>query len=391
MGALKFWFPAVAGMLCLGLGAGLIGIYGFFVRPLTEEFGVGATLINLGAVALLIVPGIVSPYVGRLADRLPARRMVMIGVTIAVTALLLISVSPSLVLIGLSFVLFSFGLTFYGPVVVNGLMVKRYPGQEARALAIVAIGISVASATLPPLVGFLLTVMSWRTALALLAVGVWLILVLVAFFAIPPEAAGSVSKRQQKLDSSIYRRPEFWCIGLSIAMGLSVSVVMAVVYPPYFLAQGFTLAETGWLLSFAGISGLTGKIIVAKFGDALRNHAKWLAAALLLSQIVGFSILLQAQSTSGAVTGVFFLGFGGGAFIPMHAYLNSRYFEAPIISQVIGAQMPLFLPFGPTGIVLSGYIYDRTGSYDLVLQGLAVLLVLAAMLLVLRLQRPTIE
>ena len=89
METLKYWFPAIAGMLCLGLGAGLIGIYGFFVKPVTEEFGVGATLINLGAVALLLVPGIVSPFVGRLADRVSSRRMVVVGVSIAVASLLL--------------------------------------------------------------------------------------------------------------------------------------------------------------------------------------------------------------------------------------------------------------------------------------------------------------
>ena len=33
----------------------------------------------------------------------------------------------------------------------------------------------------------------------------------------------------------------------------------------------------------------------------------------------------------------------------MHPYLNSRYFDATIISQINGAQMPLFLPFGLVG------------------------------------------
>jgi predicted MFS family arabinose efflux permease len=377
MQTLKYWLPAAAGMLCLGLGAGLIGVFGFFVQPVTEEFGVGATVVNIGAVALLVVPGIISPFVGKLADRLSARRMILMGVSTAVGALFLLSVSPTLALIGLCFVLFTFGLTFYGPVVVNGLMVKRFPGQEARALAIVAIGISIASATLPPLVGFLLSAFSWRTAIVLLGAGVWLILVAVAFLGIPAEPVGSVEQKKKDLEAGIYRRSEFWLIGLSISLGLSVSVVLAVVYPPHFLSKGFTLAEIGWLMSMGGLSGLVGKASVAGFGDALHNHAKWLAAALLLAQILGFSIMLYFGGTTATVIGLCFLGFGGGAFIPMHAYLNSRYYDADIISQVIGAQMPLFLPFGPTGIVLGGYIFDQTGSYDLVLKGLAGLLALA--------------
>jgi cyanate permease len=78
------------------------------------------------------------------------------------------------------------------------------------------------------------------------------------------------------------------------------------------------------------------------------------------------------------------LGFGSGAFIPMHPYLNSRYFDAAIISQVNGAQMPLFLPLGLVGAPLAGYVFDQTGSYEWVLIALAVILGMAA-LLVLRL------
>ena len=42
-------------MICLALGAGLIGIYGFFVKPLSEEFGVGVATLNIGPVALSVL------------------------------------------------------------------------------------------------------------------------------------------------------------------------------------------------------------------------------------------------------------------------------------------------------------------------------------------------
>ncbi len=89
----------------------------------------------------------------------------------------------------------------------------------------------------------------------------------------------------------------------------------------------------------------------------------------------------------GCIPALCLLGFGIGAFIPMHPYLNSRYFDAAIISQVNGAQAPLFLPFGLVGAPLAGYVFDQTGSYHMVLIALAVTLAVAA-LLVLRLPAP---
>jgi len=42
--------------------------------------------------------------------------------------------------------------------------------------------------------------------------------------------------------------------------------------------------------------------------------------------------------------------------------------------------MPLFLPFGLVGAPLAGYVFDQTGSYDVVLIALAVILGVAALL-----------
>lgn len=79
MQTIKTWIPAITGMGCLALGPGLIGIYGFFVEPLSREFVVGVALLNIGPAALLLVPGLVSPMVGKLTDRLPIRRILLIA------------------------------------------------------------------------------------------------------------------------------------------------------------------------------------------------------------------------------------------------------------------------------------------------------------------------
>ena len=86
--------------------------------------------------ALILVPGIIAPLVGKLADRVPMRTMLLTGATLAMLALFALGLAPTLGLVTLAFLGFSLGLTLYGPVVVNGLMVKSYPGREARALAI---------------------------------------------------------------------------------------------------------------------------------------------------------------------------------------------------------------------------------------------------------------
>jgi predicted MFS family arabinose efflux permease len=267
----------------------------------------------------------------------------------------------------------------YGPVVINGLMVKLYPGREARALAIAAMGISFASALLPPLTGLLLGWMEWRQALLLLALALLVLLYAMVLTGIPAHAGG-VSQAAGEEKTELTRGREFWLIGFCVALGFNVAIVLAICYPPYFLNEGFSVAQAGWFLSVAGMSGLAGKSAVAWLGDAGRKYARWLAAGLLLVQCLGLGLLFGAGSAAGVVAALVFLGFGGGAFIPMHPYLNSCYYDAEIIGRVNGAQMPLFLPFGLVGAPLAGYAFDTMGHYDAVLLVLAVALVIAAAL-----------
>lgn len=367
-------------MTCLAFGAGLISIYGFFVEPLSREFGVGVATLNLGPVALLLVPGIVAPRVGRLVDRMSIRRLILIGATFAMVSLAAVSQAPSLRVAALAFLCFALGLTLYGPVVINGLMVKTFPGREARALAVAAMGISFATALLPPVVGALLAHMDWRGALLSVASALLLLLWLAVLVGIPGRASGLAAAGQHRLASGIYSQKVFWLIGLCVALGFNVSIVMAICYPPLFISEGYSVAEAGWFISMTGMAGLTGKAGIAWLGDAGRNHARWLAAGLLLLQATGACLLLTAGDSAGVLAALCLLGLGGGAFIPMHPYLNSRYYDAENIGQVNGAQMPLFLPFGLIGAPLAGYAYDQSGNYDAVLVAIAVTLGVAALL-----------
>lgn len=384
MQSIKPWLPALTGMCCFALGPGIMSIYGFFVEPLSKEFDVGVAVLNTGPVALLLVPGLLGPTIGKLADRLPIRSILLAGATVAMFSLFAIGHAPTLVYVALGFLGFSLGLTLYGPVVVNGLMVKVYPGREARALALVAIGISLASVTLPPLVGSLLGAYDWRVTLQGLAIGLLILLWLAILAGTPRTVVGAVPSEHLPDAGEFYRKRAFWLIGLCVAMALNTSIVLAVCYPPLFASRGFTVSDAGWFLAVAGMSGLVGKSGLAWLGDATRRYVKWLAAAMLLLQIAGLIVLLGATDVSQVILALCLLGFGSGAFIPMHPYLNSRYFDAAIISQVNGAQMPLFLPLGLVGAPLAGYVFDQTGSYEWVLIALAVILGMAA-LLVLRL------
>ncbi|QFU77418.1 MFS transporter [Halioglobus maricola] len=377
---MRNWFPAFAGMACLGFGAGLMSIYGFFVPALSEEFGVGAATINIGPVALMLVPGLAAPFVGKFADSMPIRRIILAGCTLAMLGLVLTSLAPSLAVAGLCFLLFALGMTLYGPVVVNSLMVKLYVGREGKALALVAAGTSIASAVLPPLVGAGLEMFGWRTALAALALTLLVVLWLLVWLCIPADIGASVGGAASK-PAEIYRRREFWLVGVAVALVFNVSVLATICYPPLFISRGMDPVEVGLMLSISAIAGLSGKVFVAISADYLQDRPRVLAIGIMLVQCTGIAILLLFKEGWPIWLGLACSGFGVGAFLPVHPWLNSRYFDTAVIGQVNGAQMPLMLPLALAGPPLAGLVFDRTGSYDPVLASMVVLLLLACLVL----------
>jgi len=379
--SLRPWLPAMAGMTCLGLGIGLVSMFGFFVPHLSREFGVGVAAINMAPVALLLVPGILSPFLGKLVDRWSIRGLMLLGSAASMLSLLVLSQAQSLLVLSCAFLLFAVGLVCYGPLAVNALMVKLYPGREARALAVASLGISVSSITLPVFVGAVLQVLDWRSSLALLSLAMLAVLWLWVLVAVPPGVVAPVVAQRQSVGKDITRRAEFWLIGSLVAMPLGVMLVLAICYPPLLVNRGFSAVQAGLFLSVAGASGFCGKLFVAGFADAVRQHTRWLVAFLLLVMLAGLLLLATAQSTERLVACIALLGFSGGSFLPLHPYINSRYFSPDIIGRVNGGQSPFFLPLGLTAPPLAGYVFDQTGSYELVIQGLAALPLVGLVLL----------
>ena len=173
-------------------------------------------------------------------------------------------------------------------------------------------------------------------------------------------------------------------------MTLNAALVLGVCYPPHLLGLGFSLDQAATVIAMGGVGGIIGKLCIAGVIDKFRQQIKYVVAVIVVIKIVALIGLMSITSYYALLLVGLFLGFGGGAFIPMHPILNSCYFDRSIVGQVNGAQMPLFLPFALIGAPMAGYAYDISGHYYWVLIAIASALFLA-LFLFLRLAKPPVE
>ena len=392
---IRFWSPALGALFCLAFSLGFMGIFGFFIEPIASDFSISRGLVTSAPVLLILVPALIGPIIGRLADSFSARSLMVFGIGFSTLSLFAISASHSVVTLVLWFTLFVVGMSFCGPIVINAFLIKWYADRSGRALAISAMGASLATVTLPNWVAYLMQDATWRESLAQMSLSIFAVIIVIILLAIPKSF---VTIRDNNLDeeqapelesaSNFFEQPVFWIVGLGIAIVFNAALVLSICYPPHLMSLGLTRQQAASVVAISGVGGVFGKVLVATLIDQYRVYIKFFSAAIVAVSAYGVSVLVLNDQYYLLLLAGLFIGFGGGAMLPMHPILNSCYFDSAVIGRVIGGQMPLFLPFGLIGAPLAGLGYDYFGNYHAVFFIIIVLKLVVALLFLL-LPRPS--
>jgi|GEM_PF-570155 len=367
--ALSYWSTAIAGFILLGMGMGLMNIYGFFVNPIASEFAVGTATVGMGPGILMITIAIASALIGKMVDRSRLKPLLMAGAVISSAALLLISYAQATWQLAVLFAVYSFGFTLYGPLVCNVLLVRTYTRDRARALAIGAMGVSAASVVLPQVTAVLLDAYDWRGALRMIA-GLLFLMLAIAIIASRRERKSQSGHGEGHTDSSagnsqqLLRMRVFWITGIGFALIYNMTTVVAVTLAPHFGNIGLSTQQSAFIVSLTGLCGLTGKLLFAALSDRCEAYIKLLALAIAGCQLVGWIILAVVDSFTGALCAVLPIGLAGGVAIAAYPYINSVLFDDRVLGRVNGMQAVMMLPMGIVAPFLMGLANDKLGGYE---------------------------
>lgn len=391
----KVWRTAIAGLLFQAFGMGMIGAYGFYIQPLAEHFDKDHATLNLGLALLLLLSAFASPILGRVIDRTALKPVLCVGAICAAVGLYAVSEAGSFPLVIAAYLLFAFGIVLYGPLVCNLLIVRAYQQHRARALAIAAIGVSIASVLLPLFVAYLLETIFWQSSLKVLALVILVgVLGSTLFLVVEPERSEQsepppIEGKNRDQSKAFLQQVNFWLIGLVVALVMSIMALLAVVLVPHFQSLGLSTEHAAWLMASMGVLGLIGKLSLATLSDRIGPFLKPLAIALACIQFSAWLLLFTATETALLAAAMFMLGFTNGLFIPLLPYIASVYFEESVLGRVNGAHMAMMLPFSLLGPWLAGRHFDQVGNY---LGVFAVLMVaMACVVVALALLRPPPE
>jgi MFS family permease len=311
---------------------------------------------------------------GAVSDRFGPRMVVMAGSVLLGAACVLASRAQSLLAFQLLYgvILGVAAGSLFAPVMAA--TAASFERHRSLAVSLVSAGMGVAPMTVSPLAGWLVTQHDWRTALLVIGIGAWGLLLPAAWFIRrAPQAAGgarvddvqSVSVRQA-LGSRAF-----------LVLGLAFFACCATHSGPIFHTVSYAigcgvptvLAVT--IYSMEGLAGLGGRVVFGLLGDRL--GAKPVLVAGLLVQAFAAAAYLAVDTISGfyAVAAVFGLAYGG--VMPLYAALAREAFGPRILGTVLGAASLLSSLGMALGPLAGGWLYDRFGSYSAMYAGALVL------------------
>jgi len=375
----SFWLM-LGTSLVLFLSLGIRHGFGLFLTPMSFEFGWGREVFAFAIALQNLIWGIAQPFAGALADRYGARKTIILGGLLYTAGLALMGFSGTAWQLSLSAgLLIGMGLAGTSFSVIFGVVGRAVPAEKRS----MAMGIAGAAgsfgqfAMLPGSLG-LIQWLGWSAALLALGLLVALIVPLAALIRDQPISEGPDQTLVEALREA-FGHTGFWLLALGFFVCGFQVVFIAVHLPAYLVDQRLPVLVGTTVLALVGLFNVFGTYCAGWLGGYCSKprllSALYLARSVVIALFIAAPPSVWAAYAFGIAMGLLWL-----STVPLTNGTVATMFGVRNLSMLGGIVFFMHQVGAFLGGWLGGYLYDRTGHYDLVWHVCIVLSVLAAAL-----------
>src|SRR3982075_4281590 len=409
----------VCGCLISMIGFGPRATLGFFLTPMSNANGWGREVFALSVAIQTLLYGAAQPFSGAIADRFGTVRVIIGGTLLYAAGIFMMAhASTPETLFLSSGVLIGFGLSGCSFNLVLSSFGKLLP-ESWRSLAF---GAGTASGSFgqflfSPLAVGLIDTLGWRTTLEVFA-GLLLLIVPLAFAIATPRSdapqtsvrslrendtaqtsirslrphesdqtsvrslrqrdssptnvrtsetapsAQQIQTYKQALTEGLGHRSYVLLVLGFFTCGFQLGFV-TVHLPSYLIDRGLSAQVGGWTLGLIGLFNIIGAMTSGWLGS--RVPKRYILSGIYFSRalaVIGLVTLPASPTVAlvyGAVTGLLWL-----SSVPPTSGLVAVMFGTRWLAMLFGIAFFSHQVGGFLGVYLGGFIYERTGSYDIV-------------------------
>lgn len=363
------WIVIACAAAIVTLAMGVRQAFGLFLPQMSAALDISRASFGLALAIQNLLFGLVQPFVGALADKHGAGRVVVVGAVIYIIGLAGAALATSALGLHLSFgVLVGMALSGTTFVVVLGAVGRVVsPDKRSLAFGIVTAGGSLGQFIVVPIAQKLLAAFGYQQALYIMAAMVALCILLAIGVAGRPSAAGAgdngpaQSLGQALSEASGHRG--YWLLNIGFFVcGFHVAFI-ATHFPAYLDDKGLGLSIGASALALIGLFNILGSYVFGIGGD--KRSKKHLLSAIYGGRAVLIVIFLMLPLTKVTALGfAAIMGFLWLGTVPLTSGLVGQMFGIRYLSTLYGIVFLSHQVGSFFGAWAAGYMFDRTGNYD---------------------------
>ena len=364
------WQVLVCGAAIVTLSMGIRHGFGLWLQPITQAQGWTRETFAFAIAVQNLSWGVFGIFAGMIADRFGAFRVIIAGAVLYALGLagmalaatgLLFTLSAG-VLIGAA----QAGTTY---AVIYGVIGRNISAEKRSwAMGVAAAAGSFGQFLMVPTEGFLISSLGWKEALLVLSAAVLLIVPLAFGLREKTTAGAAPVKREQTIVQALaeaFKYPSFQLLMAGyFVCGFQV-VFIGVHMPSYLKDKSLPPEVASYALALIGLFNVFGTYAAGALGQRMPKKnilaGIYFARALVIAIFISVPLSPLSVYIFSAVMGTLWL-----STVPPTNAAVAQIFGIQHLSMLGGFiffshQIGSFL-----GVWLGGYLYDRTGSYDIV-------------------------
>lgn len=360
----------MCGAAIVTLSMGIRHGFGLWLQPVTQSQGWSRETFSFAIAIQNLVWGFTGIFAGMLADRLGAFKVIVGGALLYAMGLVGMAIAKTPVgfmasagiLIGMA----QAGTTY---AVIYGVIGRNISAEKRSwAMGVAAAAGSFGQFLMVPTEGLLISTFGWQQALMILGLAALMMIPLAWGLREPGFHGGSIVPREQTILQALkeaFKYPSFQLLMAGyFVCGFQV-VFIGVHMPSYLRDKGLSPQVASYALALIGLFNVFGTYAAGVLGQKMQK--KYILAFIYLSRAVAIALFLLVPISPftvyvfSSVMGVLWL-----STVPVTNAAVAQIFGVAHLSMLSGFvffshQIGSFM-----GVWLGGYLYDRTGSYDIV-------------------------
>lgn len=367
------WWVVVACIFGLVVSGGPVSIFSFgvFLRPVTQDLGIGRGTLASAMLITNWIGAFAGPVLGYLLDRYGSRRVMLPGVILfALVTAAQSLMTPSLAVIYLLFVLKGIGGAGQSPIAYATVVARWFDRRRGLALGIAMAGVGLGTSIIPLLSAQLIVTVGWRDAYIGLGIAIVAIAgpAVLLFIRDPSDA-----EREREtvipdgplpgvsLVEALRGSWRFWGMLVAFLFGVVVLNGVLTQIVAFLMDRGVPLRQATTVLAASGIAAMAGRVISGWCVD--RFFGPRVAACFFMLPMVGIGVFVSGPPGWGPLAGALLCGLALGAEIDLMAFFVSRYFGIKAYGKIFGTMFGCFGGATGVGPFVSGMSFDHYHSY----------------------------